>query len=166
MRALDVAIRKIESGMFQVDLNGTIWKLMAGNGRGYDPIAPKRAECRLKNGYLGLPMWLAGKQFLALAHRVVWTVQMGEIPAGMDINHLDGNKTNNNPKNLEVATRSQNHRHAYLTGLRSRPKSIPAPILDEIRNQAQELRVAGLTYLQIANQLQVSQTTAFRAVNT
>jgi hypothetical protein len=35
------------------------------------------------------------------------------------VNHIDGNKLKNNACNLEWATCSENHQHAFLTGLRN-----------------------------------------------
>lgn len=47
----------------------------------------------------------------------------GEKPA---INHLDGNKQNNNVENLEWTTASDNTRHAYKIGLMKGIKGINA----------------------------------------
>ena len=55
------------------------------------------------------------------AHRLVWTAFNGPIPAGLQVNHLNGNKTDNRLCNLEVCTLSQNMQHAY------RVLKIPAP---------------------------------------
>ncbi len=57
-----------------------------------------------------------GKTFLV--HRVVWEAFNGEIPEGLQINHIDGNKANNNLSNLELVTPAENMRHAVKTGLK------------------------------------------------
>jgi hypothetical protein len=39
---------------------------------------------------------------------VVWQVANGEIPAGYEIDHIDGDKANNNISNLRLVTRKEN----------------------------------------------------------
>ena len=43
-----------------------------------------------------------------LEHRYVWTQANGEIPKGMHIDHINGNKTDNRLENLQCITRTQN----------------------------------------------------------
>ena len=62
-----------------------------------------------------------GKKRMFLVHILVMRCFVGEKPTNMDVNHLDGVKTNNNLKNLEYCTRSQNIKHAYDTNLRTPP---------------------------------------------
>lgn len=50
-------------------------------------------------------------------HRIVYETFVGKIPEGLQINHLDGNKSNNHLSNLEVCTASENIKHAFDTGL-------------------------------------------------
>lgn len=52
-----------------------------------------------------------------LIHRIVYETFVGDIPEGLQINHLDGNKSNNHLSNLEVCTASENIKHAIRTGL-------------------------------------------------
>ena len=55
---------------------------------------------------------------LCLVHRLVLSTHDIFIPDGnLDVNHIDGNKSNNHIHNLEWVTKSQNTRHAHLTGL-------------------------------------------------
>ena len=41
-------------------------------------------------------------------HRVVWTAFMGDIPKGMEVDHIDGNKQSNHLDNLRLVTPKQN----------------------------------------------------------
>jgi len=58
-----------------------------------------------------------GKPFFV--HRIVAETYIGEIKKGMCVNHKSGIKTENNYKNLEIVTFSENMRHAVATGLKS-----------------------------------------------
>ena len=52
------------------------------------------------------------------AHRVVFEAANGPIPDGLEINHINGVKTDNRLANLEMVTPAENQRHAYRTGLK------------------------------------------------
>jgi len=51
--------------------------------------------------------------FHKLAHALVFEAFIGKIPDGLEINHIDGDKTNNCPENLQAVSASQNIRHAF-----------------------------------------------------
>jgi len=67
-------------------------------------------------GYLRVRLAPNHQKHLSV-HRLVWQAFMGTIPVGLTINHLNGVKTDNRLRNLEVCTRSQNTQHAIKTGL-------------------------------------------------
>jgi len=47
-------------------------------------------------------------------HRDVWEACNGAIPAGHDVHHIDENKKNNDPSNLDLHTRSAHgSRHGF-----------------------------------------------------
>lgn len=52
-------------------------------------------------------------------HRLVAKCFVPNPNGYSEVNHLDGNKENNNANNLEWCTRSQNNKHAFRIGLRS-----------------------------------------------
>lgn len=67
-------------------------------------IIGKKAGTRTEYGYLKIA--LHGK--MHFASRVIWIIHHGEIPRGMFIDHIDGNKINNKIENLRLANRSNN----------------------------------------------------------
>ena len=56
---------------------------------------------------------------IGMAHRMIWEHFNGPIPPELQINHINGVKTDNRLQNLELVTQSENTKHAYRTGLAS-----------------------------------------------
>ena len=67
------------------------------------------------NGYYKIKLYREHKPYTKMLHRVIAATYLGE--SKLDVNHKDGNKTNNNIKNLEYVTKSDNMKHAYKNGL-------------------------------------------------
>ena len=51
-----------------------------------------------------------------LVHRLVYSAFVGSIPDGAVVRHLDGDPTNNDPKNLALGNQSDNQRDIYEYG--------------------------------------------------
>lgn len=68
---------------------------------------------RTKDGYL----WFRTRTKAVRVHQAVAWAFIGPTPVGLQINHRDGNKTNNSADNLEYTTHYENMQHAYRTGL-------------------------------------------------
>lgn len=72
-----------------------------------------------KFGYLIVGLFNnANKNKKMLVHRLVAEAFIPNPLSKPQVNHIDGNKQNNNVNNLEWCTNSENQIHAYKTGLK------------------------------------------------
>lgn len=69
------------------------------------------------NGYEKCTFQVENIRKSVRVHRAVAEAWHGAIPLGMQVNHVDGDKRNNTPSNLEIVTHAENIRHAVLNGL-------------------------------------------------
>jgi hypothetical protein len=70
-----------------------------------------------KKGYRHVQLSNNGLSKTISIHKLVFENYIKEVPKGFEINHIDGNKSNNNLKNLELVTRKENMIKAVETGL-------------------------------------------------
>ena len=59
----------------------------------------------------------SGKYETRKVHKMITLGFFGECPTGLEINHKDGNKSNNSIENLEYITHSANCKHSFDKGL-------------------------------------------------
>lgn len=88
------------------------------DGKLYWINAPKRkpflagAEAGSLNGNGYRAVKIDGKRFMC--HRIIYEMLIGEIPEGMVIDHINGNKLDNDISNLRVASVSLNARNCRM----------------------------------------------------
>jgi hypothetical protein len=70
------------------------------------------------NGYYKVGLWKDGTKDRHIVHRIVAKHFVSNPHNKPQVNHIDGNKLNNNASNLEWCTPSENSQHAFDTGLR------------------------------------------------
>lgn len=113
-----------ERQIYKEDLPDEIWRtykdtnyLISNKGR----IRNNKTKHLLKgkitsNGYVEWCLNFNGKKHSFLAHRLVYQL-FGENEINQDyvINHIDGNKQNNDIMNLEQISSSENVKHSYYT---------------------------------------------------
>jgi len=96
-------------------------------------------------GYMYAFLWHEGVRKQYSIHRLVALAFLGSPSEKLDVNHLDGDKTNNEVWNLEWVTRGDNQRHAYRTGLREpvrNTKAVRCIELNEEYNSINECAMA------------------------
>lgn len=72
------------------------------------------------HGYKQVQISIKGKRYTRYVHRLVAECFLPNHETAKEINHIDGDKSNNSVDNLEWCTHSENIKHAFSTGLRPR----------------------------------------------
>jgi hypothetical protein len=110
-------------GRYQVSNTGLV--------RSFGKDGWKAKTPSMQSGYRVANLSLNGRNIRRMVHQLVARAFIGPPPAGKDtVNHIDGDKLNNTPANLEWCTRAENMVHAWRTGLCKPQKLTEADVLE------------------------------------
>ena len=114
------------------DLDGELWKTIPdyedyqvsnfGRVKSFKKGKGKIIKPNLNAGYLRVCLSKNDKPKRFSVHRLVAELFVPNPESNPEVNHIDGHKMNNYVGNLEWATREENLKHAYDTGLKIAPQ--------------------------------------------
>lgn len=117
-------------------------------------------QFQTRRGYQRVTLSRHSKMRGKLVHRLVVTSFMGPIANGLEVNHKNGDKSDNRPSNLEITTRGGNISHSYQVlksrsarGERNANAKLAPSDVENIRSDY----FRGLTQAQIASRFGVGQ---------
>ena len=96
-------------GLYEVSNTGIIRVKKTGQIRKYDTE---------KNGYYRVTLCKNSKHKRESVHRIVASTFVPNPDGKREVNHIDGNKQNNESSNIEWVTSSENKQHSKQMGLR------------------------------------------------
>lgn len=105
-------------GRYQVSNKGRVRSILSNHGKYQEVIKvqrPRSTTCP----YLYVQLSVKDLPFHEAVHRAVAKAFVPNPNNKPMVNHIDGDKLNNDACNLEWATCSENHQHAFTTGLRN-----------------------------------------------
>lgn len=114
-------------------------------------------------GYLTVSLSPSQRLYI---HRLVAEAFLGPCPKNQEVNHKNGNKADNQIRNLEYVTHLENMRHGYENGFFPRGEQRPFSKLteDDVR-QIRALHKQGIMQKDIAPQFNVNKQTICKIVN-
>lgn len=110
-------------GLYQISSLGNVKTLSYGpkNVRQLSNKSKILKQSLSSSGYLHVQLYKQGKSKTIMTHILVAKAFVDNPSNKREVNHIDGNKSNNNMNNLEWVTRSENLSHAIKLGLRKPP---------------------------------------------
>lgn len=142
-------------GLYQVSAAGEIRRIGTGRGVVRGRVLKQSAH---KMGYRAVQLWANNTSRAFLVHRLVCAAFHGPIPPDHEVNHVNGDKTDNRAENLVYVTRIENMRHAFDIGLLNNiGSSNPASKLTEDQvSTIRTLHAEGMGYKNIAKRYGVT----------
>ena len=121
MGAQEEIWRDIEGyeGFYQISNLGAVYSVPRKSPNGSSQGGYLLKHRKYRNGYHFVSLYKDGhgKQFTI--HRLVASAFIDNPRDCPEVNHIDGDKSNNAASNLEWCTRSENNKHAVKNGLRN-----------------------------------------------
>jgi hypothetical protein len=109
-------------GVYQVSDLGNVKRVSKGRSNSSKPVGSLVKQENLGGRYCRVSLWLNGVKTRKLVHVLVATAFIGPCPAGMEVNHIDGNGFNNKVSNLEYLTHQGNLLHSARVLQKTPPK--------------------------------------------
>lgn len=136
-------------GKYQVSTSGSIRNILKNNQLKPSPDT---------KGYTRVNLWKDGSYKTKKIHRLVAEVFLKNDNDYAQVNHIDGDKSNNNIDNLEWCDQSYNIKHAYANNLLSKKgtKNARATIDEKTAIDIKNMLLGNLTHREIADIFQVS----------
>ncbi|KKM23503.1 hypothetical protein LCGC14_1614590 [marine sediment metagenome] len=154
---------------YAVSTQGRVRRLTKGPGARAGRILKPLGNGK---GYLKVHLTTGGKQVTRHVHRFVATAFLWPRP-GLEVNHKNGDKADNRLVNLELVTRSENHLHAYRTGLRAPSAAMgqvgeqnhKAKLCEDSVREIRALRASGMTHREIGDRMGVARASITDVLN-
>ena len=120
MNFKDQAIKdRLDSGKWIVDPDAGI--VLSTITRGGKPgMVPRKIGCQAKHpahNYMVAGMVVSGKRVQIRLHRVIWIACRGDIPEGLEVDHINGIRTDNRIANLRLVTAVGNKANSIRLGM-------------------------------------------------
>lgn len=148
---------------YEVDMNGNIWSSSNWRGYGKRQIVPIEG----KSGYLKVRLTRAdGTRANRYVHRLVADAFLGVHVNGLQVRHLNGNRTDNRAENLAWGTAKENADDREMCGTTARgERNGFSKLSSNAAQQIRNLSKLGYTQREIAQHFGVSQTCVGRVIN-
>ena len=136
---------------YKIDTNGTVTSYIRGKAK---VLKPQKDT----DGYLQVKLSNGISSRLMFVHRLVAETFLEKEEGCYEVNHVDGNKLNNDVSNLEWCDRRRNMLHAHDLGLAKTRTPLIATNIEtkertEFRGQHDAARILGISQGNIAHAL-------------
>lgn len=87
------------------------------NGRLYNAATGRFVDGTMQRGYRKVRVYVSNKVTLqARAHRVIWYKYFGDIPEGLVVDHINGDRADNRIENLRLVNHTDNSQNCTGKG--------------------------------------------------